>query len=43
MNETKLKGDGPKRSRWLRKLAWFAGIVVVLLVVVYFVATTRRF
>src|ERR1035438_4573609 len=43
MNETKLKGDGPKRTRWLRKLAWLAGIVVVLLVVVYFVATSSAF
>src|SRR5882762_3970618 len=32
-----------KRGSWLRKLAWLAGIVVVLLVVVYFVATTSAF
>ena len=43
MNEIKIKNDVPKRSSWLRKLVWLAGIVVVLLVVVYFVATSSAF
>jgi hypothetical protein len=33
----------PKRRRWLRKLAWIAGGFVVLIVVVYFVATSSPF
>ena len=33
----------PKRGGWLRKLAWIAGILVVLLVVVYLVATSPAF
>ena len=43
MNEIKIKNDVPKRSGWLRKLVWLAGIVVVLLVVIYFVATSSAF
>ncbi|HXI71187.1 MAG TPA: AsmA family protein [Verrucomicrobiae bacterium] len=35
--------NSPKRSRWLRKLAWISGILVVLLVVVYFVTTSSAF
>jgi hypothetical protein len=35
--------SSPKRRGWLRKLVWLAGILVVLLVVVYFVATSSAF
>ncbi|MEI9865655.1 MAG: hypothetical protein WDN00_14115 [Limisphaerales bacterium] len=46
MAEIKFKNDRPEHSRrggWLRKLVWLAGILVVLLVVVYFVATSSAF
>jgi hypothetical protein len=43
MSETKLRGDGPKRSRWSRKLAWLAGLVAVLVVAFYFIATSSAF
>jgi len=43
MSDTTPKSIPPKRSGWLRKLAWIAGILVVLLVVVYFVATSSAF
>ena len=35
--------NSPKRGGWLRKIAWLAGILAVLLVVVYFVATSSAF
>ena len=41
MAETKTKS--PKRHGWLRKLGWLCGILIVLLVVVYFVATSSAF
>lgn len=41
MSET--PNPSPKRGGWLRKLVWLAGILVVLLVVVYFVATSSAF
>jgi uncharacterized protein involved in outer membrane biogenesis len=34
---------GPKRRSWLRALAWLAGAILVLLIVVYFVATSSAF
>jgi AsmA family len=43
MPEIKFKNDSPKRGGWLRKLAWLAGVIVVLLVVVYFAATSQAF
>jgi hypothetical protein len=41
MSETKT--ISPKRNGWLRKLIWIGGILVVLLIVVYFVATSSGF
>lgn len=38
-----IQTPSPKRRSWLRKLVWLAGILVVLLVVVYFVATSAGF
>ncbi|MEI6194030.1 MAG: AsmA family protein [Verrucomicrobiota bacterium] len=35
--------NSPKRGGWLRKIAWLAGILAVLLVVVYFAATSSAF
>src|SRR5437868_3034566 len=32
-----------KRGAWLRVLLWVAGVIVLLLVVVYFVATSSAF
>src|SRR5512133_2844950 len=32
-----------KRRSWLRLLAWFLGIVVILIAVIYFVATSSAF
>ncbi len=48
MAEIIFKNDRPKREPskrggWLRKLVWLAGILLVLLVVVYFVATSSAF
>jgi hypothetical protein len=43
MSEIKINSTPKKRGGWLRKLAWFAGIVVVLLIVIYFVATSTAF
>jgi hypothetical protein len=43
MSEIKIKNDSPKRGGWLRKLVWVVGILVVLLIVVYFVATSSAF
>lgn len=40
---TETKTPSSKRGGWLRKLAWAAGILVVLVVVVYFVATSSGF
>lgn len=42
-NPPKRDRDSSKRGGWLRKLVWLAGILVVLLVVVYFVATSSAF
>ena len=35
--------NSPKSGGWLRKIAWLAGILAVLLVVVYFAATSSAF
>lgn len=43
MSETTPKSNPPKRGGWLRKLIWIGGILIVLLVVVYFVATSAGF
>ena len=44
MNNTASDLSGlPKRRSWLRALAWVAGIVIVLVVVLYFVATSSAF
>src|SRR5882757_614758 len=44
MSGTTPKSIPPKKRRgWLRKLAWISGILVVLLVVVYFIATSSAF
>ena len=43
MPETMTKPAPKKRGGWLRKLAWLAGIFIVLLVVFYFVATSAAF
>ncbi len=42
MTETKTS-SAPARGGWLRKLAWLAGILVVLLIVAYFVVTSSAF
>ena len=44
MTDTTLNAPAPrKRGGWLRKLAWGAGILILLLVVAYFVATSSAF
>ena len=48
MAEIKFKTDppaksSPKRGGWLRKLGWLAGILIVLLILIYFVATSPAF
>jgi len=44
MNDTTLASPPPRKGRgWLRIPAWFAGILIVLLVLVYFVATSSAF
>src|SRR5258708_5934092 len=48
MAEILFKNDPPpksssKRGGWLRKLGWLAGILIVLLIVIYFVATSPAF
>src|SRR5258708_31673131 len=43
MPEINLKTSPKKRGGWLRKLAWFAGIFIILLVAIYFVATSTAF
>jgi len=35
--------NSPKRRGWLRKLVWLAGISAVLLIAVYFIATSSAF
>lgn len=40
---TETKTVSPKRRGWLRKLAWLSSILVILLIVVYFVATSSAF
>ena len=40
---TDIKTKSSKGGRWLRKLTWIAGILVVLLIVVCFVATSSAF
>jgi hypothetical protein len=37
------KNNSPKFGGWLHKLGWLAGILVILLIVVYFVATSSAF
>ena len=43
MSDINLKSNSPKRRGWLRKLVWLAGILIVLPVVIYFVATSPAF
>jgi hypothetical protein len=43
MSENNPKPNSQKRGGWRRKLAWIAGILIVLLVVVYFVVTSPAF
>ena len=44
MTDTTVTTPAPRRRRgWLRALAWIFGILIVLLVVVYFVATSSAF
>ena len=43
MSIVKLKSDQPKRTSWLKKLLWVAIIGVVLLAIVFFVATSTAF
>ena len=46
MAKTTVSSSSPaprKRRGWLRILAWIFGIIIVLLVVVYFVATSSAF
>ncbi len=43
MTENTIKPISKKTGGWLRKLVWLTGILVVLLVVVYFVATSSGF
>jgi len=44
MTDTTLGSPAPGKGRgWLRKLAWIAGIFIVLVVVAYFVATSSAF
>ena len=44
MTDTTVGTPAPrKRRRWLRAIGWVVGILVILLVVVYFVATSSAF
>jgi uncharacterized protein involved in cysteine biosynthesis len=44
MTDATLASPAPRKGRgWLRLLAWIAGILIVLLVLVYFVATSSAF
>ncbi|HEU0038016.1 MAG TPA: hypothetical protein VFR76_01965, partial [Verrucomicrobiae bacterium] len=43
MAETKIETKAPKRGRWLRRLMAAAAVLVVLLVALYFVATSGPF
>src|SRR5689334_15413985 len=43
MAETKIETKAPKRRRWLRWLGLIAGAFVVLLIALYFVATSSSF
>ena len=43
MTENSIQPNTSRRSGWRRKLVWLAGILVVVLVVVYFVATSSAF
>lgn len=43
MTESTNQPHTTRRSSWARRLLWLAGILVVLLVVVYFVATSSAF
>ena len=46
MADTNVKASTPpprKRHGFLRFLAWFLGIVIILLVVIYFVGTSSAF
>lgn len=43
MPEITLKSSPKKSGGWLRKLGWVAGILIALLIVVYFVATSQAF
>ncbi len=43
MPESTIKSATPRRGGWLRKLAWLGGVIVLLVVVFYFVATSEAF
>lgn len=44
MADGSVTSPAPRRKRsWLRAIAWIAGVLIVLLVVVYFVATSSAF
>ena len=43
MSDTTPKSNPTKRGGWLRKLVWISGVLIGLLVVVYFVATSSAF
>src|SRR5512137_1426748 len=44
MTDTTVGSPAPRKRRgWLRAIAWVFGILIVLLVVVYFVATSSGF
>src|ERR1035441_8603129 len=44
MTDTTVKTPAPRKRRgWLRAVAWVFGLLIVLLVVVYFVATSGAF
>jgi uncharacterized protein involved in outer membrane biogenesis len=43
MADTKIETKVPKRGRWLRRLGWIVGVLVVLVVALYFVATSSAF
>ena len=43
MTDTKLEAKSPKGGRWLRRIGLVAGAIVVLLVALYFVATSSGF
>lgn len=43
MAGSKIETKVPRRRRWLRRLGWIVGVLVVLVVALYFVATSSAF